>query len=234
MFEDFFTFYNQVKPPSGFEGTKSFDIPEIKASSTDFNLYQSSDTENNDFLDSYNVEDSFEDGQPTNDYFRFVYPEVQPTNQYIQRKEKEQDTQNDLIKLDIEDLLKQEGLTSINGKPIKFGSKKLRSSNASYGSKNSHHKRVDPYTGNASARDISIVGGTDKDYADFRAALLSNKRIRQYMTLKGWGIINELSPQIMKKTGATGRHFHFGPDQWAQRTWNTWISNPNLNITQMV
>lgn len=136
--------------------------------------------------------------------------------------------------LDIEDLLRSEGITSINGKKIRFGDRNLRAANASYGSKNSHHKRKDPFTGYASARDISIVGGTDADYTEFRRLLLNNDRIKNYMSKKKWGIINELTPQVLSKTRGTGRHFHFGPDQWATRTWAAWLNNPNLTITQYI
>lgn len=139
-----------------------------------------------------------------------------------------------LLSLDIEDLLKQEGITHIGKKAIKFGRRGLRPKNANYGSKNSWHYVLDQYTGNASARDISIPNGTDADYAEFRRMLLSNERVRNWMTTKGWGIINELTPAALKKTKGTGRHFHFGPDRWAKRTWNTWLQNPNISVTKIV
>lgn len=139
-----------------------------------------------------------------------------------------------LIKIDIEDLLRSEGITSINGKKIKFGKKELRSSNAKFGVKNSWHKKRDPHTGNASARDISIIGGNMKDYADFKKVLLNNPRIRKYMAAKGWGIINEVTSAALKRTNGTGPHFHFGPDKWAQRTWKTWLNNPDIDVTKLV
>lgn len=138
----------------------------------------------------------------------------------------------ELIKLDIEDLLRQEGITSINGKEIHFGSKELRSSTAKYGVKRSHHKERDPHTGHANARDISIRKGTDKDYADFRRVLLGNDRVRAWFQAKNWGIINELTREIMNDTNATGRHFHFGPDQWARKTWRGWMQDPEVDITK--
>lgn len=152
----------------------------------------------------------------------------------IDEPKKEVKVDTDLLKIDIEDLLKSEGITSVNGKPIKFGNKNLRPQNASYGAKNSNHKKRDPHTGNAMARDISIIGGTTKDYADFRSILLSNPRVVQYMTTKGWGIINEITPAILARTNGTGNHFHFGPDTWAKRTWKAWLNNPNLSITTAV
>lgn len=138
-----------------------------------------------------------------------------------------------LVNIDIEDLLRSEGITSVNGKKIKFGNKNRRSANAGYGVKNSHHKEIDQYTGYANARDISIVGGTDKDYTDFRGMLLGNDRVRQWFSQKGWGIINELTPAVMRRTNATGRHFHFGPDKWAVRTWRGWLDNPNIDVTKV-
>lgn len=139
---------------------------------------------------------------------------------------------NELAKIDIEDLLKEEGITQINNKKIKFGNRAPRSKNAKYGAKNSWHKQADPITGYAMARDISIVGGSNQDYADFRKALLSNDKIKAWFETKGWGIINEITPTILRRTGGTGRHFHFGPDTWARRTWKGWLQNPEISITQ--
>lgn len=143
-------------------------------------------------------------------------------------------TNGDLIKIDIEDLLKSEGITEINGKKIKFGNRQKRADNASFGVKNSHHKEIDPHTGYANARDISIVNGTDADYAEFRKVLLNNARVRDWLSQKGWGIINEVSTAALKKTNGTGPHFHFGPDQWALRTWEAWLNNPDIDVTQII
>lgn len=179
------------------------------------------------------------------DYEEIFYPSTQESQEKApeeqdDKKEGKKKTRarriatESLLKLDIEDLLRQEGITSINGKEIRFGDRSLRPSNSSVGVERSHHKESDPHTGYANARDISIANGTDQDYADFRAILLGNNRIRSWFQQKNWGILNELTPEIMSRTRATGRHFHFGPDQSALRTWNTWLSNPNLNITQIV
>lgn len=139
-----------------------------------------------------------------------------------------------LLSLDIEDLLKQEGITSINGKKINFGRKTKRPSNARYGAKNSYHKRIDPNTGYAAARDISISQGTNADYSTFKNILLNNKRVRTWMATHNWGIINEIIPQVMGRTKATGPHFHFGPDRWAKRIWSYWLSNPKTYVTTYI
>lgn len=139
-----------------------------------------------------------------------------------------------LLSVDIEQLLKEEGITHVGKKRIKFGRRGLRPKGAKYGSSKSWHYVLDKYTGNASARDISIYNGTDEDYAEFRMMLLSNARVRNWMATKGWGIINEITPAALKRTRGTGRHFHFGPDKWAQRTWKKWLENPNIPVTQIL
>lgn len=135
-----------------------------------------------------------------------------------------------LLSTDIETLLKQEGITIINGKKIKFGNKNLRTN----GNPNSHHREKDQYTGFANARDISIVNGEIADYEALRQILLNNQNIVNWMSAKGWGIINEITPEILNKTNGTGLHFHFGPDRWAVRTWKKWLEDPNLPVTQLV
>lgn len=132
----------------------------------------------------------------------------------------------ELLKIDIEDLLRSEGITQVNGRNIKFGSKALRKK----GNPNSHHGNKNPYTGYANARDISIQDGSDEDYAKLREILINNKKVRDWMAANKWGIINELSPEILALTKGTGRHFHFGPDKWAVRTWLHWLDDPTVDI----
>lgn len=139
-----------------------------------------------------------------------------------------------LISTDIEDIFRQAGLLTINGKKIKFGNRALRAQNASFGAKNSNHKKKDPHTGYAMARDISIMGGTLDDYTEFRKQIMNNQLISSYLDAKNWGIINEVTPQILARTRGTGLHFHFGPDTWARRTWSKWKSNPEISITQAI
>lgn len=139
-----------------------------------------------------------------------------------------------LLCLDIEDLLRSQGITHVGKRAIKFGKKGLRAKNASFGVKNSWHKVLDPYTGNAMARDISIPGGSWLDYDQFRHMLLSNQKVRDWMAVKGWGIINEITTAAKSKTNATGNHFHFGPDRWAVRTWKKWLNDPKIDVRTIV
>ena len=54
--------------------------------------------------------------------------------------------------------------------------------------------------------------------------MISNPLIRYYFSKKGLGVLDETSPSMMARTGATGKHFHIGPDRLALETWNKWIS----------
>jgi hypothetical protein len=128
--------------------------------------------------------------------------------------------------------MKARGITSVNGKEIKFGNPNRRTS--SIGSPNSYHRNIDRATGKAMARDISINGGTHKDYDALRKAVLNDPVVRSWMNYKGWGIINEITRAALNKTGGTGNHFHFGPDRWAQRTWAKWQLNPDINVATIL
>lgn len=134
-----------------------------------------------------------------------------------------------LLEWDITDLLKSRGFNTINNKGIHYGKPGRRTS--SVGSANSYHRSIDKVTKRAMARDISIYGGTHADYDAFRKKLMGDPIVLTWMNLKGWGIINEITPQIRAKTGGTGNHFHFGPDRWAQRTWHKWLLDPNIPVT---
>lgn len=133
-----------------------------------------------------------------------------------------------LERLTIEQLFDKVGLKTINGKKIKFGSNSQRT----WGNPKSYHRILDKLTNTASARDISIEGGDKDDYAEFRRILLNTPEIVEYMRIKNWGIINEITPDIRRYTKGTGNHFHFGPDTWAKLTWKKWLESPNIPVTK--
>ena len=60
------------------------------------------------------------------------------------------------------------------------------------------------------AYDIKPSNG--KTFEDLKNEIYSNPTIIQWMNDHGWGIIEETTPEVMAKTGATGKHWHFGPD----------------------
>ena len=67
------------------------------------------------------------------------------------------------------------------------------------------------------AYDIKPANG--KSFEDLRQEIYSNSRIRNWMNRHNWGIIEETTPEVMSKTGATGKHWHFGPDTMAVQNW---------------
>ncbi len=215
-FDDMLTTYNRLKPPEDFEEFDYFENQNYFDKFKKLNLnYQN--------LNSYEFE-NFNYPDLTNPFSEIV--DYTSTSDIIKYNHTKTKSNEELLRLDIEDLLRQEGITQVNGKPLKFGSKELRTS----GNPNSWHRKKDAHTGNASARDISIVGGTDSDYEDFKNILLSNNTIQEWMKLKKWGIINEITPAILKKTKGTGKHFHFGKDQYALDTWNAWNDSPSCSV----
>lgn len=71
----------------------------------------------------------------------------------------------------------------------------------------SHH-------GSGNALDITPIKGQTWD--DLLSQMRCSKRFIDYMDSHGLGILDERSKEMQKKTGATGEHFHIGPDQIAR------------------
>lgn len=57
---------------------------------------------------------------------------------------------------------------------------------------------------------------TDDNFNKFKSELYSNPNVVKWLQAHNWGILEEDTADVMKKTGATGKHFHFGPDTWAK------------------
>lgn len=111
--------------------------------------------------------------------------------------------------ISFEELLKQENL------PVKItsgyrGSDGFRGGKTASGSR-SNHNRKDEY-GNSMAYDIVPLDG---NFEDLLNKIYSNPRIVSWLKSKGYGILEETTPEVMKKTGATGKHLHIGPDSSA-------------------
>lgn len=149
---------------------------------------------------------------------KFDYPELNfkglkpldTTNLVIPRQQiiKIQDNPlyNKSLDITLPQLLKEEGINFKitsgfrNGAITKSGSK-------------SNHGHLDQ-NGNPGAYDIVPIDG---NFETFRKQIYSNPRIVSWLQNKGWGILEETTPDIMKKTGATGKHWHFGPDTLAKK-----------------
>lgn len=72
----------------------------------------------------------------------------------------------------------------------------------------SHHVR-----GNA----IDIMPGEGETWESLRAKIKADPEFKQWMRDHKIGILDETSPETMAKTGATGAHWHVGPDKRALR-----------------
>ena len=87
--------------------------------------------------------------------------------------------------------------------------------------KQSNHNKLDEH-GHPMAYDIQpLVNGkvdkSDSAFANLRNILANNQDIKEWFRMRDWGILDETTPQMMAKTGATGKHFHIGPDRAAVR-----------------
>ena len=87
--------------------------------------------------------------------------------------------------------------------------------------KQSNHNKLDEH-GHPMAYDIQplVNGKVDKSdlaFANLRNILANNQDVKEWFRMRDWGILDETTPQMMAKTGATGKHFHIGPDRAAVR-----------------
>lgn len=87
--------------------------------------------------------------------------------------------------------------------------------------KQSNHNKLDEH-GHPMAYDIQpLVNGkvdkSDSAFANLRNILANNQDVKEWFRMRNWGILDETTPQMMAKTGATGKHFHIGPDRVAVR-----------------
>lgn len=87
--------------------------------------------------------------------------------------------------------------------------------------KQSNHNKLDEH-GHPMAYDIQpLVNGkvdkSDSAFANLRNILANNQDVKEWFSMRNWGILDETTPQMMAKTGATGKHFHIGPDRAAVR-----------------
>ena len=87
--------------------------------------------------------------------------------------------------------------------------------------KQSNHNKLDEH-GHPMAYDIQpLVNGkvdkSDSAFANLRNILANNQDVKEWFRMRDWGILDETTAQMMAKTGATGKHFHIGPDRAAVR-----------------
>ena len=78
------------------------------------------------------------------------------------------------------------------------------------------------------AYDIKPANG--KSFEDLKEQIYSNPTIIQWMNDHGWGIIEETTPEVMAKTGATGKHWHFGPDSMGVQNFKKRLDEYNNKV----
>ena len=70
-------------------------------------------------------------------------------------------------------------------------------------------------------------------FADLKRQILSSPRLLAFMREKGIGVINETIPEVMAQTGATGPHFHVGPDTWGKQHFERWLRGEKENLHRL-
>ena len=78
------------------------------------------------------------------------------------------------------------------------------------------------------AYDIKPANG--KSFEDLKKQIYSNPTIVQWMNDHGWGIIEETTPEVIAKTGATGKHWHFGPDSMGVQNFKKRLEEYNNKV----
>ena len=116
--------------------------------------------------------------------------------------------------ISFEELIKQENL------PVKItsgfrGKGDFRNGLTKQGRRSNHNRRDEQ--GNPMAYDIVPLDG---NFDNLLHLMYSNPRIVNWLKSRGWGILEETTPEIMKRTGATGKHLHIGPDTIAKQMFN--------------
>lgn len=133
-----------------------------------------------------------------------------------------EENKEDYEDLTFEELVEQENLPLIITSGYRKGSKTKQG-------KSSNHSRLDS-KGNPLAYDIQpfFNGKVDKSEEGFNkllTILYNNPRVVRWLEYNNKGILEEITPSVMKRTGATGPHLHIGPDTWAKNMSNTRYQN---------
>ena len=128
------------------------------------------------------------------------------------------------MNLSFDELLKQEGIQIRVTSKLRSGAK-TKSGNVS------HHSHKDDW-GHSAAMDIVPLDG---NFEKLLKDIYGNPRIVAWLVNHDKGILEEITPEVMKKTGATGKHLHIGPDRWAKQMsskyidYHTMASNTNIS-----
>lgn len=89
----------------------------------------------------------------------------------------------------------------------------------------SHH-----ISGNA----IDVIPGNGETFESIRQKIKNNPKLLQYFRDNKIGIIDETNEETMKRTGATGAHWHIGPDRLALSGFETMFAKQGGNIPSRI
>ena len=85
-------------------------------------------------------------------------------------------------------------------------------------------------TGNA----VDIVPGKGETFESMREKIKNNPELLKYFRDNKIGIIDETNEETMKRTGATGAHWHIGPDRLALSGFETMFAKQGGNIPSRI
>lgn len=126
--------------------------------------------------------------------------------------------QNDM-RLSFPTLLKQEGIN------IRVTSELRKGSITKSGHK-SNHSYINQWGFSGACDIVPSDGNFDK----LRQQIYSNPRIVAWLINHKIGVLEEITPSVMSRTGATGKHFHIGPDSWAIKMSSKYINYDNATV----
>lgn len=111
------------------------------------------------------------------------------------------------------------------GISIKVTSGKREAGKAGKAGSKSYH-----ITGNA----VDIVPGKGETFESMREKIKNNPELLKYFRDNKIGIIDETTEETMKLTGATGAHWHIGPDRLALSSFETMFAKQGGNIPSRI
>ena len=77
------------------------------------------------------------------------------------------------------------------------------------------HTKQGNQSWHASGYALDVTPGTNETWASLRSKLKNSPELIKYMQDNGFGIIDETTPEMQSRTGATGVHWHIGKDKLA-------------------
>lgn len=111
------------------------------------------------------------------------------------------------------------------GISVKVTSGRREAGKAGKAGNKSHH-----ISGNA----IDVVPGNGETFESIRQKIKNNPKLLQYFRDNKIGIIDETNEETMKRTGATGAHWHIGPDRLALSSFETMFAKQGGNMPSRI